>query len=66
MENIVEGFCDSRDYKPVSKKLKGSTNLSNGRLEFFIKFLKENRTKRKPAALSFEVRKLTRMSIPLN
>ena len=54
MENIVEGFCDSRGYKSVPKKLKGTTKLTGERLQNFMKFVKKNRNKRK-STLSFEV-----------
>ena len=55
MISVVEEFCDSKDYKLVSKRLKGEKTSQNEKLHDFIKFLKENRKKRKSAALSFEV-----------
>ena len=55
MENIVGGFCDSRNYKLVSKKLVNTETLSKYALEQFAQFVQRNRNKRKLAALSFEV-----------
>ena len=55
MENIVEGFCGSRDYKSVSKKLKAAISLSNNQMNKFVDYMKKNRSKRKSTALSFEV-----------
>ena len=55
MESVVEEFCDCKDYKLVSKRLKGAKSSQNEKLHDFIKYLKENRKKRKSTALSFEV-----------
>ena len=55
MENIIEGFCDLKDYKSVLKKLHAVTSLSNNEVKKFVHYVKENRNKRKSTALSFEV-----------
>ena len=55
MENFIEGFCGSRDYKSVSKKLDADTSLSKNEVKKFVDYVKENRNKRKSTALSFEV-----------
>ena len=53
MENIIGVFCDSKDYKLVSRKLAKSESQSD--LEQFIQFIEKRRNKRRFAALSFEV-----------
>ena len=55
MEIIIEGFCDLRNYKSISKKLHAVTSLSNNEVKKFVDYVKENRNKRKSTALSFEV-----------
>ena len=62
MENFIESFCRSRDYWSVSKKLKAE-ELSDVKMEKFVHYVKENRNKRKSAALSFEVSCLAKIVV---